>query len=224
MKILIVEDDRRIAAFIRKGLKELGYTLEVCHDGNEGFQMAQSVSYDVILLDIMLPGRDGLSILRELREANNPVPVILLTARSGLDERVEGLNMGADDYLPKPFYMEELIARIMAVSRRNAGDPLNVVQHGNLTLNLISREVRQGNETLELTSREFSLLELLIRSPGRVYSRTQLLEHVWGYDFDPRTNVVDVYIRRVRGKIDAPDAPSQIETVRGVGYRFKAEQ
>lgn len=224
MKILIVEDDRRIAAFIRKGLKELGYTLEVCHDGNEGFQMAQSVSYDVILLDIMLPGRDGLSILRELREANNPVPVILLTARSGLDERVEGLNMGADDYLPKPFYMEELIARIMAVSRRNAGDPLNVVQHGNLTLNLITREVRQGHETLELTSREFSLLELLIRSPGRVYSRTQLLEHVWGYDFDPRTNVVDVYIRRVRGKIDAPDAPSQIETVRGVGYRFKAEQ
>ncbi len=223
MKVLIVEDDRKIASFVQKGLKEQGYVVDVCHDGDEGHDLASGESYDVILLDIMLPGRDGLSILRALREEKNTVPVILLTARSGLDERVEGLNMGADDYLPKPFFMEELLARIIAVSRRASGDQLSVLNHGGLALNLITREVKRGDKTLELTSREFNLLELLMRSPGRVYSRTQLLEHVWGYDFDPQTNVVDVYIRRVRGKIDHPDSPSLIETVRGVGYRFKAE-
>jgi DNA-binding response OmpR family regulator len=223
MKVLIVEDDRKIASFVQKGLKEQGYVVDVCNDGDEGYDLASGESYDVILLDIMLPGRDGLSILRGLREEKNTVPVILLTARSGLDERVEGLNMGADDYLPKPFFMEELLARIIAVSRRASGDQLSVLHHGGLALNLITREVKRGEEALELTSREFNLLELLMRSPGRVYSRTQLLEHVWGYDFDPQTNVVDVYIRRVRGKTDQPDAPSLIETVRGVGYRFRAE-
>lgn len=223
MKILIVEDDLKIASFVQKGLKEQGYVVDACHNGDEGYDLASGESYDVILLDIMLPGRDGLSILRALREDKNTVPVILLTARSGLDERVEGLNLGADDYLPKPFFMEELIARIIAVSRRASGDQLSLIHHGNIVLNLISREVKRDENILELTSREFNLLELLMRSPGRVYSRTQLLEHVWGYDFDPQTNVVDVYIRRVRGKIDAPDIPSLIETVRGVGYRFKAE-
>ncbi len=224
MKVLIVEDDRKIAAFVRKGLKEQGYVVDACHDGDEGYDLASGESYDVVLLDIMLPGRDGLSILRALREEKNTVPVILLTARSGLDERVEGLNLGADDYLPKPFFMEELIARVIAVSRRSSGEQLSVMRQGDLTLNLITREVKHGDDSLDLTSREFNLLELLMRSPGRVYSRTQLLEHVWGYDFDPQTNVVDVYIRRVRGKIDAPDTASRIETVRGVGYRFKAEE
>ncbi|MDF7807825.1 response regulator transcription factor [Pontiellaceae bacterium B12219] len=223
MKILIVEDDQKIASFVKKGLKEQGYVVDACHNGDEGYNLASGESYDVILLDIMLPGRDGLSILRSLREEKNTVPVILLTARSGLDERVEGLNLGADDYLPKPFFMEELIARIIAVSRRSSGDQLSVMHHDDLTLNLITREVKRADESLELTSREFNLLELLMRSPGRVYSRTQLLEHVWGYDFDPQTNVVDVYIRRVRGKIDPPHSGSLIETVRGVGYRFKAE-
>lgn len=221
MKILIVEDDRKISSFVKKGLKEQGYVVDVCHDGDEGYDLASGESYDVILLDIMLPGRDGLSILRSLREEKNTVPVILLTARSGLDERVEGLNLGADDYLPKPFFMEELIARIIAVSRRASGEQLSVISHGDLVLNLITREVKRDDETLELTSREFNLLELLMRSPGRVYSRTQLLEHVWGYDFDPQTNVVDVYIRRVRGKIDSTDQPSLIDTVRGVGYRLR---
>ncbi|MDF7801594.1 response regulator transcription factor [Pontiellaceae bacterium B1224] len=223
MKLLIVEDDLKIAAFVQKGLKEQGYVVDACHNGDEGYDLAAGETYDVILLDIMLPGRDGLSILRALREDKNTVPVILLTARSGLDERVEGLNLGADDYLPKPFFMEELIARIIAVSRRASGDQLSVIHQGNLQLNLITREVKHNGEVLELTSREFNLLELLMRSPGRVYSRTQLLEHVWGYDFDPQTNVVDVYIRRVRSKIDTPDSTSLIETVRGVGYRFKAE-
>ncbi|MBN2164414.1 MAG: response regulator transcription factor [Pontiellaceae bacterium] len=223
MKVLVVEDDPKIASFVQKGLKEQGYVVDVCHDGDEGYDLASGESYDVILLDIMLPGRDGLSILRALRAEKNTVPVILLTARSGLDERVEGLNMGADDYLPKPFYMEELIARIIAVSRRASGDQLSVLRHGDLVLNLITRDVLRGDNRLELTSREFNLLELMIRSPGRVYSRTQLLEHVWGYDFDPQTNVVDVYIRRLRNKVDLPNELSLIETVRGVGYRIKAD-
>ena len=222
MKVLVVEDDQKIASFVLKGLKEQGYVVDVCHNGTEGYDLASSEVYDVVLLDIMLPGRDGLSILRALRSEKNTVPVILLTARSGLDERVEGLNLGADDYLPKPFYIEELIARIVAVTRRASGDQLSLIRHGDLTLNLITREVRRSDERLELTSREFNLLELLMRSPGRVYSRTQLLEHVWGYDFDPQTNVVDVYIRRVRSKIDSPEEVSLIETVRGVGYRIRA--
>jgi DNA-binding response OmpR family regulator len=223
MKILVIEDDRKIASFVQKGLKEQGYVVDTCPDGDEGYNLASEECYDVILLDIMLPGRDGLSILRGLREKKNTVPVILLTARSGLNERVEGLNLGADDYLPKPFFMEELIARIIAVSRRASGEQLSVIHHGTLTLNLITREVTRDREKLELTSREFNLLELLMRSPGRVYSRTQLLEHVWGYDFDPKTNVVDVYIRRVRNKIDPAGTASLIETVRGVGYRFRHE-
>lgn len=221
MKILLVEDDLKIASFVQKGLKEQGNVIDCVHDGDEGFDMATSESYDVILLDIMLPGRDGLSILRSLREQKNTVPIILLTARSGLDERVEGLNLGADDYLPKPFYIEELIARILAVTRRSSGEQLSVIHQGDITLNLITREVKRDDQVLELTSREFNLLELLMRSPGRVYSRTQLLEHVWGYDFDPQTNVVDVYIRRVRRKIDPSKETSVIESVRGVGYRFK---
>jgi DNA-binding response OmpR family regulator len=223
MKILTIEDDRKIASFVQKGLKEHGYVVDLCHDGDAGFDLASTETYDVILLDIMLPGRDGLSILRGLREQKNTVPVILLTARSGLNERVEGLNLGADDYLPKPFFMEELIARITAVSRRASGEQLSVIHQGSLTLNLITRDIRRNQETLELTSREFNLLELLMRSPGRVYSRTQLLEHVWGYDFDPQTNVVDVYIRRLRNKIDDAGTASFIETVRGVGYRFRLE-
>ena len=221
MKILVVEDDRKIASFIQRGLKEQGFVVEVCADGNEGYTRAISQIYDVIVLDIMLPGRDGLSILRALREKKSTVPVILLTARSGLNERVEGLNLGADDYLPKPFYVEELIARIQAVVRRVSGEQLTQLTADGLVVNLITRDVLRGEERIDLTAREFNLLELLMRSPGRVFTRTQILEHVWGYDFDPQTNVVDVYIRRLRAKIDEPSEPSHIETVRGVGYRFR---
>ncbi|MBT7068815.1 MAG: response regulator transcription factor [Verrucomicrobia bacterium] len=223
MKVLVVEDDRKIISFIRKGLKEQGFTVDTSSDGDEAFLLASNQVYDAIVLDIMLPGRDGLSILRGLRDRKNTVPVILLTARSALNERVEGLELGADDYLTKPFYMEELIARLHAMVRRHSGEQLSVLQSGDLTVNLITREVIRGEESIELTAREFGLLELLIRSPGRVFTRTQLLEHVWGYDFDPETNVVDVYIRRVRSKIDTDDGPSRIDTVRGVGYRFRRE-
>jgi two-component system, OmpR family, response regulator len=220
MKVLLIEDDRKISSFIKKGLKEQGFLVDSCENGDDGYVLASEQVYDVIVLDIMLPGRDGLSILRGLREEKITVPVILLTARSALQERVEGLNLGADDYLSKPFYMEELFARIHAVTRRATGDHLSLMQVGPLIVNLITHEVRVGKEKVELTVREFSLLELLMRSPGRVFTRTQILEHVWGYDFDPQTNVVDVYIRRLRSKVDAkPDAPL-IETVRGVGYRM----
>lgn len=221
MKVLVVEDDRKILSFVRKGLKEQGFTVDASSNGDEAYPLALTQSYDAVVLDIMLPGRDGLSILRGLRSQKNTVPVILLTARSALNERVEGLELGADDYLTKPFYMEELIARLHAVVRRNSGEQRSVLQAGELTVNLLTREVKHGDQPIELTTREFGLLELLIRSPGRVFTRTQLLEHVWGYDFDPETNVVDVNIRRVRNKIDTVDGPSIIETVRGVGYRLR---
>ena len=221
MKVLAVEDDPKILSFIRKGLEEQGFTVEASANGDDGLQLASGSAFDAIVLDIMLPGRDGLSILRALREQKNTVPVLLLTARSALGERVEGLELGADDYLTKPFFMEELIARIHALVRRASGEQLSVLQAGDLMVNLITREVKRGETSIELTKREFNLLELLMRSPGRVFTRTQILEHVWGYDFDPQTNVVDVYIRRVRKKIDPTPADSLVETVRGVGYRLR---
>jgi len=221
MKILVVEDERKIASFIKQGLTEQGFTVDLCSNGNDAYTLATTQSYDVIVMDIMLPGRDGLSILKAIRTRKQTVPVILLTARSAPNERVEGLNLGADDYLTKPFYMDELIARIQAVSRRASGEALSLVQVGDLVINLLTREVRRGKRALELTAREFNLLELLMRAPGRVFTRTQLLEKVWGYDFDPETNLVDVNIRRLRKKIDESEPVPLIETVRGVGYRIQ---
>ena len=222
MNVLVVEDEKRIAGLIRKALEERGFTVTVCHRGDEAYSLARTRPFDLIVLDIMLPGRDGLSILRNLREHKNTVPVILLTARTETNERIEGLNLGADDYVTKPFFIEELLARIQAVIRRSSGTALSVLAAGDLTVNLISREVHRGDRNIELTPREFSLLEILMRSPGRVLTRTQILEHVWGYDFDPQTNIVDVGIRRLRRKIAGEEEDDQfIETVRGVGYRFR---
>ncbi len=221
MKILVVEDERKIAEFVRKGLEEQGFTVVLCEDGDIAMGLLTSEIYDAVVLDIMLPGRDGLSILRNLRHQKNTVPVILLTARSEPYERVEGLNLGADDYLTKPFYVDELIARIHAVVRRVSGETLSVFRVDDLTMNLITREIHRGESVIELTAREFNLLEILIRSPDRVFTRTQLLDRVWGYDFDPRTNLVDVNIRRLRKKINDSAETPLIETVRGVGYRLK---
>jgi two-component system, OmpR family, response regulator len=176
------------------------------------------------VLDIMLPGRDGLSILKNLRDRKNTVPVILVTARSETNERVEGLNLGADDYIAKPFFLDELVARIQAVLRRTSGEQLSVLRAGELTVNLVAREVRRGSAEIMLAPREFSLLEYLMRSPGRVFTRSQILEHVWGYGFDPGTNLVDVCIQRLRAKIDPDEAESLIETVRGAGYRFRKQE
>jgi DNA-binding response OmpR family regulator len=221
MRVLLVEDQTKIAHFVRRALEEASFTVELIEDGNEAYRRACQERYDVIVLDIMLPGRDGLSILRQLREQKNAVPVILLTARTELNERLEGLNLGADDYVTKPFFAEELIARIHAVTRRVAGDRLSILEAEGLTVNLITREVRRGDQPVELTTREFSLLSYLMRSPGRVFPRTQILEHVWGYDFDPSSNVVEVHIQRLRKKLDPNAQDRFIETVRGVGYRFR---
>jgi DNA-binding response OmpR family regulator len=220
MKVLVVEDEREVAGLIKKGLDELGIVAEVSHHGDEALALATSRQYDAIVLDIMLPGRDGLSILKSLRRRRNSVPVILLTARSEVEERVEGLDLGADDYVTKPFYVEELISRIQAVVRRATGHQLSLLQSGDFIVNLITHEAKRGDRSIRLTAREFGLLEYLMRSPGRVYTRTQIIEHVFGYDFDPNTNLVDVYIQRLRKKIMGASDSDLIETVRGVGYRF----
>lgn len=222
MKILVVEDETKIAQFIVMGLREQGWMVDLRQRGDEAFDLIENNLYDVIVLDIMLPGRDGLSILRQLRENGNAVPVILLTARNTLNERVEGLQLGADDYMTKPFYVEELIARIRAVLRRIGGQEPTVRQVGSVTINLMRREIRSNGNDIDLTAREFNLLEYLTRSPGRVYTRTQILEHVWNLHFDPTTNIVDVYIQRLRKKLEV-DKDSLIETVRGVGYRIRVE-
>jgi len=225
MNVLLVEDERKIADFVCAGFREQGFSVDRCSDGTEGFERASNRSYDVIVLDIMLPGRDGLSILKGLRKAGNITPVILLTARNQLEDRIEGLSLGADDYLAKPFFVEELIARVRALLRRVSGEHQNVLAVGDLRLDLISRGITCHGQFVELTAREFNLLEYLMRCPGHVLTRTQILEHVWGYDFDPSTNVVDVCVQRIRKKIVsigvAADAESPIESVRGVGYRMR---
>jgi len=197
--------------------------VETAHDGDTGYLLATTRPYDVLVLDIMLPGRDGLSILRNLRQRKLAMPVILLTARSELNERLEGLNLGADDYLTKPFYLEELIARIQAVTRRSAGTPQSILEIGDLSMNLLTREVRRGTREIELTTREFALLEQFMRSPGRIFTRIQICEQVWDYHFDPGSNLVDVYVQRLRKKIDAEAPVKLIETIRGVGYRLRGK-
>ncbi len=222
MRILVVEDEKKIASFIRKGLAEEGFTVAVCGRGDEALQLASVEHFDALVLDIMLPGRDGLSVLRQLRERRNTVPVIFLTARDGLSERVEGLNLGADDYLTKPFSIDELVARLRAIWRRLSGEGLSLQQYEDLSLNLNTREVHRAGRKIVLTAREFSVLEYLLRSPGRVLTRTQLCEQVWDYSFDPGTNLVDVCIQRLRRKIDDDSPVKLIQTVRGVGYMLKA--
>jgi two-component system, OmpR family, response regulator len=230
VNVLFVEDEAKIANFVQAGLKEQGFVVDYCDNGDDGYLRALDLEYDAIILDIMVPGKDGLSILKQLRRSGRNTPVILLTARNELDDRLEGLNLGADDYIAKPFFVEELVARIHAVVRRSVGERQNLLTVGSLKLDRITREVTCNQQTIELTSREFNLLEYLMRSPGRVFTRTQILEHVWGYDFNPNTNVVDVCIQRIRKKIDEVQAGSTvnpvdeviwIESIRGVGYRFR---
>jgi DNA-binding response OmpR family regulator len=220
VKVLFVEDEAKIANFVQAGLKEQGFVVDYCDNGDEGYLRALDNEYDVIVLDIMVPGKDGLWILKQLRRSGRNVPVILLTARNELDDRLEGLNLGADDYIAKPFFVEELAARIHAVVRQSVGTRQNLLSVGSLKLDRITREVTCNQQAIELSSREFNLLEYLMRSPGRVFTRTQILEHVWGYDFNPNTNVVDVCIQRIRKKIDFIDRANWIESIRGVGYRF----
>lgn len=222
MKILVLEDDKKLAGLVRKGLETRGFAVDFCDNGDDAYALATTRSYDALVLDIMVPGRDGLSILRNLREHRLSVPVVMITARSALNERLEGLNLGADDYLTKPFYVDELIARLHAVTRRASGHSLTLLQNGNLSVNLVTRETRRAGKVVELTAREFALLTYLLRSPGQTFTRAQICEHVWNYHFDPGTNLVDVYVQRLRRKLEDRDEDALIETVRGVGYRVRA--
>ena len=223
MRILVVEDDKKTASFVRKALRAEGFAVDVCHNGNDGLHLAETTPYDALVLDIMLPGRDGLSVLRQLRERRNAVPVLLLSARGEVNERVEGLDAGADDYLPKPFVLAELIARVRAMGRRSGEARAAVLQVADLSLDTVTRVARRGEATFELTAREYRLLEFLMRTPGRICGRMSILEKVWDYDFDPGTNLVDVYVRRLREKIDADFEPKLIHTVRGVGYVLRPD-
>lgn len=219
MKILIAEDEPRIRSLVEKGLAAEGFSVDAVANGTEARDLATSRTYDALVLDIMMPGHDGLSVLRQLRAKGVNTPVLLVTARGELEDRIEGLNLGADDYLAKPFHVDELVARLRAICRRTTGAHLNLLAAGDLSVNLATREVKRGTNEVELTNREFALLELLLRSPGRVYTRAQILDQVWNYNFDPNTNIVDVYIRRIREKIGDTES-ALIETVRGVGYRL----
>jgi len=219
MRVLVVEDEARIRSFIEKGLRAEGFAVDTAGNGEDALLAALTTSYHAIVLDIMIPGRDGLSVLRKIRRHQINTPVILATARDALEDKLSGLDLGADDYLAKPFHIDELTARLRAIIRRTGGGGLNLLETGDIRLNLATREVHANGNPIELTQREFNLLALLMRSRGRVYTRTQILESVWNYDFDPNTNLVDVYIKRLRQKL-GPDTKPRIETVRGVGYRL----
>ncbi len=223
MRLLGVADEVQTASFIRKALRGEGFAVDVCHDGDDGLHLAETTPYDALVLDIMLPGRDGLSVLRHLRERRNPVPILLLSARGEVHERVDGLNAGADDYLPKPFALAELIARVRAMGRRGSESRVTVLKVADLALDTVTREARRGNTAIELTAREYRLLEFLMQCSGRVCGRMSILEKVWDYDFDPGTNIVDVYVRRLREKIDAGFDVKLIHTVRGVGYVLRPQ-
>jgi DNA-binding response OmpR family regulator len=221
MRVLVVEDERKTASFIRKALQAEGFAVDVCGDGDHALAAATATPFDAIILDIMLPGRDGLSVLRQVRERRNSTPVLLLSARGEVNERVEGLNAGADDYLPKPFELVELVARVRALTRRTGESKSSVLRISNLALDTLTRRAQRGDVEIELTAREYRLLEFLMRSAGRPCGRMMILEKVWDYDFDPGTNLVDVYIRRLREKIDAAFEPKLLHTARGMGYLLK---
>ncbi|MBC8330914.1 MAG: response regulator transcription factor [Anaerolineae bacterium] len=220
MKILVVEDEAGVAQFIEQGLRESGYAVDVARDGIEGRDYALAIRYDAIVLDIMLPRMNGLEVLNEIRDQRVKTPVLLLTARDGIDDRVRGLDTGADDYLVKPFAFSELLARLRALLRRPPLQADTVLRAANLEMDLAKREVHRADQPIELSPREFSLLELLLRHPNQVLSRTQIIERVWNFDFYSDTNVVDVYIGYLRRKIDEPFDPPLIQTVRGVGYKL----
>ncbi|MFM2081696.1 MAG: hypothetical protein RL380_387 [Verrucomicrobiota bacterium] len=221
MRVLVVEDEKKTAAFIRKALQAEGFAVDVCANGDDALAAAATTDFDGIVLDIMLPGRDGLSVLRQLRERKIGTPVLLLSARGEVNERVEGLNLGADDYLPKPFVIAELVARVRALGRRAGDAKSTVLRVADLTLDTVSHRAQRGGKTFELTAREFRLLEFLMRSAGRICGRMSIIEKVWDYDFDPGTNLVDVYVKRLREKIDDGFEPKLLQTVRGIGYVMK---
>ena len=225
MHVVLIEDDEKIGAFASQGLRQEGHVVSWARTGDEGLALARQPGVDLAIVDLMLPGRDGLSIVRALREAKNAVPIIVLSARAAVDDRVRGLDAGADDYLTKPFSFAELLARVAALMRRaspHAESPLRL-QVADLTLDVVSRRVHRGDRAIELQAKEFILLEYLMRNQGRVLSKTMILQHVWDYHFDPQTNVVDVLVSRLRSKIDRDFPQKLIHTLRGVGYVLRTE-
>jgi len=218
-----VEDEAKVAGFIRKGLEEEGYAVDVASDGRSGLRMALDRLHDLIILDVQLPGMDGIGVLREIRKAKVPTPVLLLTVRAAIEDKVLGLDSGADDYLTKPFAFQELVARVRALLRRRAEGDQTVLQVADLKLDPARRTVSRGDRKIELTAREFSLLDFFMRNPGRIVTRTTIAEHVWDYDFDSMTNVIDVYVNYLRKKIDSGHDLKLIRTIRGVGYMLSAE-
>jgi heavy metal response regulator len=223
MRLLVVEDEKKVASFIKQGLEEEGYAVDVAQDGEEGLAMALDRVHDLIILDIGLPKKDGLQVLHELQKQSIPTPVLLLTVRATIEDKVIGLDSGADDYLAKPFAFQELVARVRALLRRRSDIGPSLLQYADLTLDPARRTVFRGGEKIELTVKEFSLLDYFMRNPERVLSRTMILDHVWDYAFDPMTNVIDVYVNYLRKKIDADREPKLIHTIRGVGYVLKLE-
>ena len=224
MKLLIVEDDIKIAALIEKGMREAGFEVEVCHDGNSGLAQGLTGRYDAAVIDIMLPGLDGLQVIEQLREQRVSTPVLILSARQSVDDRIRGLQRGGDDYMVKPFSFNELLARIQALIRRDKkhGEP-TTLEYEDLSMDLLRREVRRQGEKIELPAKEYALLEYLMRHPENIVSKTSILEQVYEYSFDPQTNVVDVLVCRLRNKIDRDFQQKLIHTVRGMGYVLKSE-
>jgi len=221
MNVLVVEDEPKTAEFVCRALAKQGYAVQWVSDGTKALEVLSVTGFDAVVLDVMLPGRDGLDVVRELRAANRRIPVLLLSARGEVDEKVTGLEAGADDYLPKPFALEELIARVRALLRRGQDSRETVLQVGELSLDTTTRVATRGGRRIELTNREFRLLEYLMRSAGRVCTRMMILEHVWEYHFDPGSNVVDVYIRKLREKVDGPGERKLLHSVRGSGYTLR---
>ena len=221
MRILIVEDEKKVAAFIKKGLEEETYAVDIAADGEEGLHLGEQNHYDLIILDLMLPKINGLDILSSLRGEKIDTPILLLTAKDSVEDKVKGLNLGADDYLTKPFAFSELLARIRVLLRRGKAEAKTTLEIADLTLNLVSHKVKRGNEEIELTGKEYSLLEYFMRNQEKVLTRTMIAEHVWDYNFDTFTNVIDVYVNHLSKKIDKNFSTKLLHTLRGVGYVMK---
>ena len=224
MRILLAEDERKVAEHVRAGLVAEGYAVDVAADGNEAMWLAEENTYDVLLLDVMMPGKDGFTVVRHLRRKQIFTPVIFLTARDDVQDKVQGLDAGGDDYLTKPFSIAELLARLRAVLRRQRSAPLNLLRVADLELDLVAHEARRGGERIELTRREYALLEFLFSASPKPVSKTSIVEHVWDQHFDSETNVVNVYIKMLRRKIDRPEWTPLIHTVRGVGFALREEK
>ncbi len=223
MRILVVEDEKKLAGFVKRALVEDSHAVDLCHDGDEGLHLSLSEPYDLLILDLTLPGKDGLTILQELRARKKQTPVLILSARGQTRDRVRGLDLGADDYLAKPFALDELRARVRALLRRGGDGGGSILKLADITMDLVRREVRAGREPVRLTQREFALLEYFMRNPNRVLTRTSIAEHVWDYNFDWQSNVVDVFVNYLRRKLEGGGRPKLLHTVRGVGYMMKED-